>query len=163
LDFRLPSRRVDVGPAPLAIVALLLAILLFQLALPRPGIAPKGRSILPAPTFDPAVAVVPDYPQILIRPLFSPTRSSTETGADEASASVQLSDFSLVGVAIGRGLATAVVRGPGGETRRLRPGDRLIGWTVAAIRPDAVELEADGRKRELPVTAQPAPAAVPFR
>jgi hypothetical protein len=146
-----------------AISTLLLAILLFQLALPHPITTARGRSVLPSTTSDPAVAVVPDYPQILMRPLFSPTRSSAETGSGEASASIQLSDFSVVGVAIGHGLATAVVRGPGGEARMLRPGDRLIGWTVAGVRRDAVVLEADGRKKELPVTSQPAPAMGSFR
>ena len=162
LAFPVPSRRADVGPAPLAAAALLLTILLVQLVLPHPATAPKRRAVRPVPIADPAVAVVPDYPQILARPLFSPTRSSAEAGAD-GSASAQLSDFSVVGVAIGQGLASAVLRGPGGETRMLKPGDRLIGWTVAAIRRDAVVLEADGRSKELPVTAQPAQATVPFR
>lgn len=138
-------------------------VLLFQLVLPHPQTAPSGRSVLTTPASDPAVAVVPDYPQILMRPLFAPTRSGDDTGADGTSASVQLSDFSVVGVAIGRDLTTAVVRGPGGETRLLRPGDRLIGWTVAAIRRDAVALESDGRTKALPVTAQPASAMVPLR
>lgn len=163
MAFPIPSRRVEVGPAPLAVAALLLAILLFQLTLPHPTTAPHGRSNAPAPIFDPAVGIVPDYPQILFHPLFSPTRSSAEAGADEASASVQLSDFSVVGVAIGKGVATAVVRGPGGVTRMLKPGDQLIGWTVTGVRRDAVVLEADGRKRELPVTAAPAAAVVPLR
>lgn len=138
-------------------------VLLFQLVLPHPQTGPGGRSAPTAPAADPAVAVVPDYPQILTRPLFAPTRSGDETGADATSASVQLGDFSIVGVAIGRGLATAVVRGPGGETRLLRPGDRLVGWTVAAIRRDAVALESNGRAKNLPVTAQPASAMVPLR
>lgn len=124
---------------------------------------PRAKAVRPVPIADPVVAVVPDYAQILMRPLFSPTRSSAGTGADDASASVQLSDFTVVGTALGRGLTTAVVRGPGGETRLLKVGDRLVGWTVAAIGRDAVVLDADGRRKELPVTAQPAQAGVPFR
>lgn len=159
----IPSRRAEVGPAALAVAALLLVLLLFQLVLPHPQTAPAARSLLTAPAADPAVADVPEYPQVLMRPLFAPTRSGDETGADATSASVQLSDFSVVGVAIGRGLATAVVRGPGGETRTLRPGDRLLGWTVTAIGRDAVALASNGRTKDLPVTAQPASALAPLR
>lgn len=100
------------------------------------------------------VAVVPDYPAILSRPLFTPVRAPGGADTDGGGASTQLSDFTVVGVAVDRRFAAAFVRTAGGEVRTLHPGDSLLGWRVAAVRSDAVVLEVEGRKRELPVAAQ---------
>ena len=107
-----------------------------------------------------AVGVVGDYPQILARPLFTPTRNPSDSGL--APVGAQLSDYSVVGTAVARGAGTAVVRDSTGQMRSLRVGDTLLGWRLAAIRPDGIVLEGAGGQRMVPVTGGAA-APIPSR
>lgn len=141
--------------------ATLAGVLVLQFVLPQNSGRITGAALRPAPIGDLPVAVVSDHSAILSRPLFTPGRAPGDAGSDGTTASAQLSDFSVVGVAVDRSFAAAFLRGPGGEVRTLRPGDSLLGWTVAGVRRDAVVLEVEGRKRELPVAAQAQPTVSP--
>lgn len=135
--------------------AVLAGALGLQFLLPQNSGLVAGTARRPGAMVERSVALVPDYPAILARPLFTPVRALG--GAEAGGAGAQLSDFTVVGVAVDRRFAAAFVRSAGGEVRTLRPGDSLLGWKVVAVRPDAVVLEVEGRQRELPVAAQ-APA-----
>ena len=137
--------------------AVLAAGLVLQFILPQTSDHVIGAALRPAAVVERPVAVTPDYPAILSRPLFTPGRTPSGSGADGTSANAQLSDFSVVGTAVDHSFAAAFVRGPGGGVRTLRRGDSLLGWTVAEVRRDALVLEVEGRKRELPVAAQAQP------
>jgi hypothetical protein len=134
--------------------AVLAGALGLQFLLPQNSGPLVGTAGRPGVMVERPVALVPVYPAILARPLFTPVRAPGGADAGAGGAGAQLSDFSVVGVALGGRFAAAFVRGAGGEVRTLRPGDSLLGWKVAAVRPDAVVLEVEGRKRELPVAAQ---------
>lgn len=147
------SRRLDLWGVPAVLCAVLTGMLVLRFVLPQHAGRVLGAELRPAPIVDLPVAVVPDYAAILARPLFTPGRAPGGAGSDATAASAQLSDFTVVGVAVAPRFTAAFVRGPGGEVRTLRPGDSLLGWKVAGVRRDAVVLEVEGRKRELPVSA----------
>jgi hypothetical protein len=162
------SRRLDIGLVPGALATLLLAALILQVLLPvttesSASVAPfAGRTTTPASrqTSEPPIAAVADFPQILARPLFSPTRTSADAVSEAGAAAAQLSDYTVVGSASARGRAMAVLRSATGQVLTVHTGDTLLGWRVAAIGRDAVVFEVDGRKRILPV-AGTSPAGAP--
>jgi hypothetical protein len=119
-----------------------------QLALPSPRPAPGAAQ--PEPLSKPVFVAPPagDYSQILVRPLFSPTRSMVAGGVG---AGTRLSDFKLAGTAIARGVALAFFRGPDGKMQSLRRDEQLLDWRLVAIRRDAVVVQANGLQRVIPV------------
>ena len=139
--------------------ALLAVGLIAQFALPSARPAPGTAGPVAPPAATPPAGVTPGYPQILARPLFSPTRSPVAGGAP---AGAQLSDFSLVGTAIARGLRMAFLRGPDGKTQTLHVGEQLLDWRLVDIRRDRIVVQAQGRQREIPVSAGPAATAAPL-
>lgn len=149
--------RFDIGLAPLLAVVFLLAGLGLQVALPT---APPQPAMAERPARRPAatlystsvsIAPVPDYPAILARPLFNPTRSDA-IGPGEAKPD-SLSDYTLVGISITGSSATAVVRRGGEPPKSLRIGQRLGGFRLTEIHPDRVAFEAGGETRVLSVGA----------
>ena len=140
------------------LLAVLAIALVAQFAIPgsRPPRLAGGAMPLPAPLL--FVGAAPGYPQILARPLFSPTRSMVGEGSP---AGAQLSDFSVVGTAIARGVALAFVRGPDGKMQTLRIGEQLLDWRLVAIRRDAVVIQAQNQQRVIPVTGSAAATAAP--
>jgi hypothetical protein len=142
--------RVEVGPVSAAPLLVLTAGLLVQLTLPQGRSATHATSIA-VPSAPALVASpTPVYPQILARPLFSPTRSSVAAGAP---AGAQLGDFSVVGTAIARGLALAFVRGPDGKMQTLHIGEQLLDWRLVAVRRDAIVLQSQAQQRVIPVSS----------
>lgn len=157
LPFPTWSLRDEIDPLPLSIGALLVVILVVQLARPEP--APADQSAAHPLRFAPAplAAATPDYPQILSRPLFSPTRGAAGgAGADQA-ASTTLSDYTLVGVTIMKGRGEAILRGPAGEVVSLRAGEALLGWRVAQIEQGAIVLQQGDVRRTVAVAGSAAP------
>ena len=143
------------------LICALLGVLAAQFIIPRSSQVPRLARATPRVVSPVPVGAVGDYPQILSRPLFTPTRNPSDSGLAGASANVRISDYSVLGTAIARGLATAVMRGPGEQTRSLRVGDTLLGWRVASIRRDGVVLEGAGGERTVPVTGgAPAPGMI---
>lgn len=102
------------------------------------GLAPRRPALVDVPAPQ-------DYPEIVARPLFSPGR---RPAAGDAAAS---EDESLVVIGIGTTTesSTALLRTGEGQVRRIRVGDDVNGWTVAAIEPAAITLTRDGESRRL--------------
>ncbi len=119
---------------------------------------PADRSAARPSLFAPAPRVAPvrDYPQILSRPLFSPSRAAGGAGGGQA-ASTTLSDYTLVGVTIVKGQGLAILRGLGGEVANLRAGDALLGWRVAQIGQGGIVLQQGDVQRTVSVAASAAP------
>ena len=124
-----------------------------------PGPKPSGRAARPPapPTPVVASAVAPDYPQILSRPLFTPSRGAAGAGLASQAASTVLSDYTLAGVTHVGGRGEAVMRGPGGEVVSLRPGDTLLGWQVAAVERGGIVLQQGDIRRVIAVSSSAAP------
>ena len=74
----------------------------------------------------------PEFRAILLAPIFSPDRKPGPD-ADAAPGASLLDGYSALGVAIGRGFATAVVKGPDGASRALRLGADLEGWRLVGL------------------------------
>ena len=137
---------------------MLIAGLAVQLAWPAPqSTDPAAAARRAAPPAPPPSAVLPlDYPQVLARPIFTPTRgAAADAGGDSASAS--LSDYTLSGVARVGGGSLAVFRGAAGDVKSLRLGQALVGWRLVAVKPDSVVLQQGEVTREVRVAASAAP------
>lgn len=102
---------------------------------------------------------VPEFPEIEARPLFTPDRRPATGPADAPQAEY----FAVIGIGTTAESATALLRVGEHNVRRIRPGDEVEGWTVAAILPDAVTLTRDGESLRLALGAAasaPAESAV---
>ncbi len=137
--------------------ALLIAALAVQLAWPTPAPVARtaARVALPAPVA--ADRLPADYPRVLARPLFSPSRGAAGDAAAGQSASAALSDYTLVGVARVGGRGEAVFRDASGGTISLRTGEALLGWRLAAIEPGGVILQQGELTRAVKVSALAGP------
>jgi hypothetical protein len=151
------SLRDEIDPLPLSIGVLLMVAMAVQLAWPspRPSDRAAGLQAPPAPAVAPSMT--PDYPQILSRSLFTPSRSAAGAGLASQAASAVLSDYTLVGVAHVGGRGEAVMRGPGGEVVSLRAGDSLLGWQVAEVGQASIVLQQGDIRRVVAVSSSAAP------
>lgn len=131
--------------------------LVVQLARPTP--APVAGDVGAAPFLgpQPRPAPIPDYPRILERTLFSPSRGAEGAAGMAGAASTALGDYTLVGVASVGGRGEAVWRGAAGEVISLHPGDVLMGWRLAEVGHGGVVLEQAGLRRTVPAGASAAP------
>jgi hypothetical protein len=102
---------------------------------------------------------VPEYSAILSAPIFAPDRKPGDAAA--GSGGGDLAGYSAVGAAVGHGVATVVLSGPGGTIATLRPGDSVAGWRLVSVAPDKVVFERNGSQRTLSVGAPTAPAPGP--
>ena len=131
-----PVRRLF-GRLPFAILMLCAAVLAYW--------AVRLLAPLPAPL--PAAPLAVDAAPAAARP--------AELWQNEAGARAEsIKVLAIIGSPSGRGRAVLEVDGKalaGSTGEELRPG-----WRVAAVRPDAVDLEIDGKIRRL---SQPLPAA----
>jgi hypothetical protein len=151
------SLRDEIDPAPLAMGALLIAALAVQLAWPTPAPVARntGRVVLPASVAADRLPV--DYPQVLARPLFTPSRGAAGDAAAAQSAAAALSDYTLAGVARVGGRGEAIFRTASGETISLHTGEALLGWRLAAIEPGGVILQQGELSRAVKVSASAGP------
>ncbi len=117
---------------------------------PPPGLAVRRTRpiIIPSPISD---------TRILAAPIFAPDRQPAAPGAEAAKSDTLFAGYAALGVATGRGVATAVVSLPGGQTRVVHNGDDLGGWRLVGIDRNRLTLARKGDRRTLVVGA---PAAV---
>lgn len=123
-------------------------ILALQLALPYRTPLPADVSLAPRRPRPMAVPQLPTYSQLLAAPIFAPDRAPGGGGGKEgANASGSLDDVTVVGIAIARGSAAAVVRTAAGS-QTLKPGQSLEGWRLVGM--DALHLSfARGDERRI--------------
>jgi len=112
------------------------------------GLAPRRPRLVTVP-------LLPEYPTILRIPLFTPDRHPGEIGAGATSASDTLAGYAVLGAAVSRSAATAVVSAPGVAPKTVKPGDLLEGWRVVSVSRSRVTFERKGERRDLAVGAQP--------
>lgn len=119
-------------PLPAAACAALAAGLIAQFILPASEAPPEvAVAVMRMPRLV-APPRPPDYRAILEAPIFSPDRKPGPD-ADAAPGASLLDDYAALGVAIGRGFATAVVKGPDGASKTLRLGGDLEGWRLIGL------------------------------
>jgi hypothetical protein len=116
------------------------------------GLAPRRPRLVTVP-------LLPEYAAILRVPLFTPDRQPGEVGAGATSASDTLAGYAVLGAAVSRSVATAVVSAPGVPPKTVKPGDLLEGWRVVSISRAAVTFERKSERRDLAVGALPATQA----
>lgn len=104
---------------------------------------------------------------ILARPLFSPTRRPETNPGKGADADVALANARLTGIVTREGLRLAIFAIPGKKPLALAVGDRVSGWRIDSIAPDAVALRGPTGVRNLApkpnhaLARRPLPAAFP--
>jgi hypothetical protein len=96
----------------------------------------------------PAAPPLAALSETLARPLFSPARRPlpAPSGAPADSASPA---SALVAVALGPGRSAAILKLASGGTAVLMQGERIEGWTLAAVSPHSVTLRSADRSAEL--------------
>jgi hypothetical protein len=112
------------------------------------GLAPRRPRLVTAP-------LLPEYPAILRVPLFTPDRHPGDIGAGPASASDTLAGYAVLGAAVSRSAATAVVSAPGVAPKTVKAGDLLEGWRVVSVGRSRVTFERKGERRDLAVGVVP--------
>ncbi len=133
--------------------AVLMAAAGLQLVLPSATVLPQTSELAPRHPREPQVPPVPDYPAILATPIFAPDRKPDEFAVPVAGG---MAGFEVLGIATAGDTATAVVRGPGGLIRRLKPGEQVQGWKLVAIELHQLTFERDKERRVLMLTKAPA-------
>ena len=116
---------------------------------PSPVAARRPRTFVVPP--------LPEYAAILQSPIFTPDRKPGEDAGAAPGASV-LDSYTALGVATGRGFATAVIKGPGDAAKTVRRGDTVEGWTLVGLDSAKLTFERGGARRTLTIGAASAPA-----
>ena len=153
--------------AGLAFLAAALAVLLaFELASANRSRIPAGtvRPVTPAPAkLLPPVTPTPAeqaYPEVVARPLFTPTRRPAPTQQVAAAPAFNRGQFQLLGVIIAGNSKTAMLREKAsGKIHRVDVGREVNGIKVASIERDTVTLAQGGESEVVPLQVQKAAAA----
>lgn len=113
-----------------ALVGGLAAQLAWPVATEFSPIAPPSTPRLRSP----AAVPVPDYPALLVAPLFSPDRRSLglDLGGGDAAATDSGRPI-LIGVASDRRAGSAVIKGSDGAVHVVRLGEAWRGWRLVAV------------------------------
>lgn len=147
---------------PAALLALLVALLLFQIfASNAPDLPdrPGGAAARPAALQLPQPAPVTAAPVILARTLFSPARGPA--GSAEAASGAPVGGAVPVGT-IGKGGARILfLKTAEGKVLRLGRGGAYQGWTLVAVERDGVTFVRDGVKVRVNYGAAPVMPAAP--
>ncbi|HEX8232268.1 MAG TPA: hypothetical protein VF559_02840 [Caulobacteraceae bacterium] len=143
----LPARGSGELTPALACLALA-AMLALQLAMPQRTDLSDAPGRAPRLLRDPSAAPIGDYAAISRAPIFAPSRSAAGGASGEATG---CGSFEALGVGLGGGAATAVLRTPGGAVVRARPGQTIEGWRVAAVTGNRVVLSRGGERAVLTV------------
>ncbi len=102
---------------------------------------------------------IPDYAAILQAPIFSPDRKPGED-EDSAPGAGALDGFTALGVATGRGFATALFKSSDGVVTTLHLGDSVKGWRLVGVESAKLTFQRDTARHVVPVGASAAtPAA----
>ncbi|MGE5097629.1 MAG: hypothetical protein ACM3SO_21005, partial [Betaproteobacteria bacterium] len=148
--------------AGLAVLGTALAVLLaFE-------IVDASRSTIPAGPVKPAmpasakllpatVAVAPEqaYPEVVARPLFTPTRRPAPPQAVAAAQAFNRGQFQLLGVIMAGNSKTAMLREKSnGKIHRVEQGREVNGIKVASIDREAVTLAQGGETEVVPLQVQ---------
>lgn len=143
--------------SPAIACGVLVLALALQVALPYGERLPTASPLAPRRPRPVVVTPVAEYPAILQSPIFSPDR---KPGVDQGAApgASALDSYAALGVATGHGFASALVKGPGGPARTLRPGDTLEGWKLVAMDREKLTFERGDARHVLTVGASTAPA-----
>ncbi len=96
----------------------------------------------------PAAPPLAALSETLERPLFSPARRPLPGPASAAAPSASPAS-ALVAVALGPGRSAAILKLAAGGTAVLMQGDRIEGWTLAAVSSHSVTLQSADRSAEL--------------
>lgn len=108
-----------------------------------------------APHANPAARAT--YPEVLARPLFSPTRQPQAAASSPqapAAAPASIDSVQLRGLIVGPTLSGVMLE-EDGQTRFLRVGARVGDWTLVQLRRQAAVFERQGQRREFQLpTAQ---------
>lgn len=127
-------------PAFVAVSALCAAVAVFQDESP----AVAGRSLRVPPLPPPPAWHAPGidaFPQIIARPVFSPSRRLPAKDDPEVKPVAKAPDGRLVGIVFSEGTKVALIEDPSAKTvMRLQEGQTFGGWKVAAIGADRVIL-----------------------
>ena len=137
--------------------ALLLVAAGLQLTLPSVSTLPEQSDLAPRRAREPASPAVPSYPEILRNPIFTPDRKADASVEPPAGG---MGDFTVLGIATASdGVATAIVKVPGGTIVRVQPGEDLNGWKLVTVDLNALTFEHNGERHILPLEKKPLPAA----
>ena len=140
------------------LVGLLVAMMLLQLALTRdPGLPSESAGRAPGMAVDVAVRSIPASPEILTRPLFSPTRRGGNPAG--ASADAPWGDVTVAGMVSGRGFARAMLRLPDGTVQSVPLGGGFRGWRLEALTTEAARFGKDGQHIKISYGSRAEPAA----
>ena len=147
----------------MAACAVLAVMLVAQILLPADAPSPEPAGLAARRGRPVAVPPLPQSAAVLTAPLFAPDRRPgsarlAAAGADAAQGG-RLDGYAAVGVAVGRGLATAVIAAPGGGVKTLRLGESLDGWRLAALDAGRVVFVREAERQTLVVGAPPATPA----
>jgi hypothetical protein len=153
--------------AGLAFLAVALAVLLaFEVAGTSRSRIPAGtvRPVTPAPAkLLPPVTPTPAeqaYPEVVARPLFTPTRRPAPAQQVAAAPTFNRGQFQLLGVIIAGNSKTAMLREKAsGKIHRVDLGREVNGIKVASIERDTVTLAQGGETEVVPLQVQKAAAA----
>ena len=154
LKFPLPislPRPGSAGFLPACLSGVLLLGLLAQFVLPGTTVLPAGSALLPRNIRVAAIPAIGDYPIIRGRPLFTPSRQFDEVVASAKATESNTGNFSIAGIATGRGLATAFIKNHDGTATAVHVGMVHEGWTVAAIHRDSVTFTRADARIDVPV------------
>lgn len=133
--------------------ALLLVAAGLQLALPSSTALPEPSDLAPRRAREPALPVVPSYPEILRNPIFAPDHKPDASVEPPAGG---MGDFTVLGIATASdGVATALVKTPDGTIVRVRPGEDMGGWKLVAVDLNALTFEHNGERHILPLEKKP--------
>lgn len=102
------------------------------------------RDALPSP------APLGPVTMLATRPIFAPSRRAGRVGAS-ADAQTSGGALTLVGTAVTRNYAAALVRVADGPVQSLRRGGRIGGWRIVAIGRNGVLVDSGSGRRRLSV------------
>jgi hypothetical protein len=107
------------------------------------------------PTNTPARSDYSSFKIITDRNIFNPNRRAIGLRPVNYQRSVRVESFSLVGMISYTKGAFAFFDGTSSNLKKvLEPSEKIAGFTVTKITPQAVQLEADGKQIEMPVGTQ---------
>jgi hypothetical protein len=140
--------------------ALLLLAAGLQLTLPSATALPESSDLAPRRAREPAPPAVPNYPEILRNPIFAPDHKPDASVEPPAGG---MGDFTVLGIATASdGVATALVKTPGGTIARVRPGEDMNGWKLVDVQLNALTFEHNGERHILPLEKKPLPPPPPL-
>ncbi len=140
--------------------ALLLVAAGLQVTLPSATALPEPSDLAPRRAREPASPAVPSYPEILRSPIFTPDHKPDASVEPPAGG---MGDFTVLGIATASdGVATALVKTPGGTITRVRPGEDMGGWKLVAVELNSLTFEHNGERHILPLEKKPLPPPPPI-